>query len=82
MWRYTMSPFRLFVIDARALVPLMIFLVHWSLLTLKIAGVGVLIFAGVEYAGVRFTAAFRIIRGWIFGPIRPARRDSWKRDHA
>ncbi|MDD2859488.1 MAG: IcmT/TraK family protein [Acidiphilium sp.] len=74
-----MSPFRLFVIDARALVPLMIFLVHWSLLTLKIAFVGVAIFGGVEFAGVRFAAAFRIIRGWIYGSVRPARRSSWKR---
>lgn len=72
MWRNTMQPIRLWVIDARALIPLLIFMVHWSFLTLKIAGAGIAMFAALEWFGIRFEAALRILRGWIYGPIRPA----------
>jgi intracellular multiplication protein IcmT len=72
MWRNTMLPVRLWIIDARALIPALIFLVHWSMLTLKIAGGGIILFAALEWFGIRFGAALRILRGWLAGPLRPA----------
>ena len=40
MWRNTMVPVRLYIVDARALIPVMIFLVHWRWSTLYLAGAG------------------------------------------
>jgi intracellular multiplication protein IcmT len=72
MWRNTMLPIRLWVIDARALIPALVFVMHWSLLTLKIAIAGILLFAALEWFGIRFGTALRIVRGWLYGPLRPA----------
>jgi len=37
MWRNTMPPVRIWVADARVLIPWFIFLMHWSLATLYFA---------------------------------------------
>jgi intracellular multiplication protein IcmT len=72
MWRNTMQPIRLWVIDAKALIPFAIFMVHWSILTLEIAGAGIVLFGALEWFGVNVAAAFKIVRGWIYGPVRHA----------
>jgi intracellular multiplication protein IcmT len=78
MWRNTMLPVRAYIVDARALVPLMIFLMHWSWTTLYVALVGIALFGTLEFCGLSFPAAIRTLRRWIVGPIRPA-VPAWKK---
>ena len=78
MWRNTMSPIRAYVIDARALVPLMVYLMHWSWATLYIALVGIALFSVLEWCGLTFPAAIRVVRRWIVGPVRAA-IPAWKK---
>ncbi|MBW4036277.1 MAG: hypothetical protein HIU90_12465 [Proteobacteria bacterium] len=72
MWRDTMKPLRLFIIDAWALVPALIFLLYWSLTTLVIALVGIVFFGVIGWFGVNIVATMRILRRWLVGPLRPA----------
>lgn len=78
MWRNTMLPVRILVVDARALVPVMIFVVHWRLSTLYFALAGIVVFAALEWFGLTFPAAIRTIRRLAVGRLRPA-VPSWKK---
>ncbi len=78
MWRNTMLPVRLYIVDARALLPAGIFFLHWSWLTFYIALVGIAFFAVLEWCGLTPPIAWRIIRRWIIGRRRPA-IPAWKR---
>lgn len=78
MWRNTMLPVRIYVVDARALVPIMIFVLHWRLSTLYAAGVGIALFAVLEWFGLTFPAAIRTVRRLAIGRLRPA-VPSWKK---
>ena len=78
MWRNTMLPVRLYVVDARALVPVMIFLLHWRWSTLYLAGAGIALFTVLEWFGLSFPAARRTIRRALVGRIRPG-TPSWKK---
>lgn len=72
MWRNTMLPVRVYVVDARALVPVMIFVLHWRLSTLYIAAAGIAVFAVLEWFGLTFPAAIRTVRRLAVGRLRPA----------
>ena len=73
MWRDSMRPLRLFIIDVGALVPLLIWLLHWdSLLLFEFAVGGVLLFAGLSYVGIGLMAFVRLLRRLAVGAVRPA----------
>ncbi len=78
MWRNTMVPVRLYIVDARALIPVMIFLVHWRWSTLYLAGAGIAAFTVLEWFGLTFPAARRTIRRFLVGSVRPA-IPAWKK---
>ena len=78
MWRNTMLPVRLYLIDARALIPVMIFMLQWRWSTLYFAGAGIALFTVLEWFGLTFPAAIRTIRRMIVGRIRSA-TPTWKK---
>jgi intracellular multiplication protein IcmT len=78
MWRNTMLPVRLYIMDARALVPVLIFLLHWRWATFYLAGGGIAVFTVLEWFGLTFPAAIRTIRRMIVGRLRPA-VPAWKK---
>ena len=78
MWRNTMMPVRLYLVDARALIPVMIFLVHWRIWTLYMAAGGIALFTVLEWFGLTFPAARRTIRRYLVGSVRAA-LPSWKK---
>ena len=78
MWRNTMLPVRLYLVDARALIPVMIFVLHWRVSTLYVAAGGIAIFAVLEWFGLTFRSAIRTIRRLIVGRLRPA-VPAWKK---
>lgn len=78
MWRNTTNPVRLLVVDARVLLPMFICLLHIRWSTFIMAGAGVVLFTVLEWIGLPPGAAFRLVRRWIAGRIRPA-VPTWKR---
>lgn len=78
MWRNTMLPVRIFIADARVLIPLMVVLVHIRLWTFYLALGGIALFAVLEFLGLSFPAAMRLVRRWIVGRRRPA-VPAWKK---
>lgn len=78
MWRNTMLPIRIYVADARALIPLIVVLVHIRLWTFYVALAGIVIFAVLEWLGLTFPAAVRTARRWIVGRRRSA-IPAWKK---
>ena len=51
MWSYTAPYPKLFLIDARAILPLAIWALHWSWITFYIALAGIVFFSVVLYFG-------------------------------
>ena len=78
MWRNTMRPVRLFVIDARALIPVMVFVMHVRWGTLYLACAGIAVFTVLEWFGLTFPAAIRTVRRYVVGAVRPA-IPAWKK---
>ena len=78
MWRYTGRPVRLLVLDARACVPLLAFVVYWSWLTFYVAFGGTLVFGVISWLSLTVPAAARLARRWIVGRVRPA-VPAWRR---
>ena len=78
MWRNTMVPIRVYVFDARAMVPIMIFLLHWRWSTLYLALAGIAVFTLLEWLGLTFPAALRTLRRLLVGRVRPA-VPAWRR---
>jgi intracellular multiplication protein IcmT len=78
MWRFTSSPVRFFIVDARALVPLLLFILHIQWWTFYVAIVGVVLFGALEWAGLTAPVAWRTCRRLIVGPVRPC-VPAWKK---
>jgi intracellular multiplication protein IcmT len=78
MWRNTMLPVRIYVADARVLIPMLVMLVHVRLWTLYVAISGIVVFAVLEWLGLTFPAAMRTLRRWIVGSRRAA-IPAWKK---
>lgn len=78
MWRNTMLPVRVYVVDARVLIPLMVVLVHIRLWTFYVALGGLAVFTALEWLGLTFPAAVRTARRWIVGSRRTA-IPAWKK---
>ncbi len=72
MWRNTAPPVRLFVLDARACIPLLISVVYWSWTTLYIGLTGMVFFTVISWFGLTVPAVTRLLRRWLVGRVRPA----------
>ncbi len=78
MWRDTGRPVKLWVIDARACFPLLVFVVYWCWTTFYIAMSGMIIFSLIGWAGLTLPTALRTVRRFLIGSLRPA-VPVWKR---
>jgi intracellular multiplication protein IcmT len=79
MWRDTGRPVKLVFLDARACLPLLVFVVYWSWTTFYIAATGVIFFSVISWAGLTVPSTLRSLVAW--------RRVGtafvlWLRDHA
>ena len=71
-WRNTQRPVRFFMLDARAFLALLLFLVHARLWTFILAVVVMITFWILERRGLTFESSLRAFRCWILGRRRPA----------
>ena len=72
MWRNTGQPVRLFMLDARACLPILCVTVYWSWPTLYIALAGVAFFSAISFFGLTVPAMLRLARRIVVGPVRTA----------
>ena len=73
LWRDTGIAPKIFILDARAIFPLALWLFHWSYWTAVIAVVGVLILYMVQRTGMSPLACCRAIRVAYLGGRRETR---------
>jgi intracellular multiplication protein IcmT len=78
MWRYTARPAMLAVLDARACLPLLLFVVWWAWWTFYVAVACTVFFSVIGWLGLSVPAVVRLVRRTIVGPVRPA-IPAWKR---
>ncbi len=78
MWRNTAVPVRVWVLDARACFPLLVFVVYWSWTTAYIALAGIAFFTIISWLGLTVPAMLRLLRRLFVGPVSPA-VPIWKR---
>ncbi len=78
MWRDTGKPVKVWVLDARACFPFLVFVVYWSWTTFYIALIGVIFFSVISWAGMTVPATIRMVSRLLVGPFRPA-VPAWKR---
>jgi intracellular multiplication protein IcmT len=71
-WRNTQKPARFFILDARAFLAILLFLVHARLWTFILAVAVMMVFWILERRGLTFESSLRAFRSWIFGRRRPA----------
>ncbi len=71
-WRNTQKSARFFILDARAFLAILLFLVHARIWTLVIAILFMTIFWFLERRGLTFDASIRTFRCWFLGTKRPA----------
>lgn len=71
-WRDSARSVKFFIWDGKAAYPIVIFLVHMSLLTLGIALGTMLFFTVLNYFGYTITVFFRVLRNWIAGSRKAA----------
>jgi intracellular multiplication protein IcmT len=70
-WRNTQKPVRFFVLDARASLAVLLFLVHMRLWTFVLAIFIMITFLLLERRGLTFAASLRALRCWLVGTRRP-----------
>ena len=78
MWRDIGRPVKVAFLDARACLPLLVFIVYWSWTTFYIALIGVSFFSVISWAGLTVPTTLRMLRRLFVGPLRPA-VPAWKR---
>lgn len=78
MWRNTALPVRIVFLDARACLPLLVFVVYWSWETFCVAVCGMAFFVIISWFGLTVPTMLRLIRRLLVGPLRPA-VPAWKR---
>jgi intracellular multiplication protein IcmT len=79
-WSYTALRPKLWRLDARAVFPLGLWLLHWSWWTLAVAVAGVAALAAADWLGLPPEAALARLRASLVGPARPAAdRTLWRR---
>lgn len=79
-WRYTAEPLTFFIVDARALIFLLIPIITWDKWLTIISGVLVLVFSGLAFFNITPVVFGRILRVWIVGPVR-THIPSYRRRH-
>ncbi|MBO1360159.1 IcmT/TraK family protein [Acetobacter sacchari] len=78
MWRGTGLPVRVFILDARSCLPILLAVVDWSWTTLIIGLVSTVFFGVISFFGLTMPAALRAARRWLVGNRRTA-LPTWKR---
>jgi intracellular multiplication protein IcmT len=78
MWRYTALPVKVAILDARACIPVLIFVLYWSWTTAYIAIAGMIFFTVISWFDLTVPAVTRVIRRKLVGSVRPA-VPAWKR---
>ena len=78
MWRYTAKPVMLVILDARACLPLLLFVVWWAWWTFYVAVTFSICFSLISWAGLTVPAVARLMRRMLVGPVRPA-VPAWQR---
>ena len=78
MWRYTALPVKVAILDARACIPVLIFVLYWSWTTAYIAIAGILFFTVISWFGLTVPAVLRLMRRVLVGSVRPA-VPAWQR---
>jgi len=78
MWRYTALPVKVAILDARASIPVLVFVLYWSWTTAYIAITGIVFFTVISWFGLTVPAVIRVIRRLLVGEVRPA-VPAWKR---
>jgi intracellular multiplication protein IcmT len=71
-WRNSMRPTRFFAFDSRAVLGVVLVIIHIRLWTIVLACIGILVFWFAERAGYSFDSACRRLRTLIIGPKRPS----------
>lgn len=71
-WRNTQKPVRFFILDARAFLAIVLFLVHARPWTFVLAIVVMAMFWFLERRGLTFASSLRAFRSWFLGRKRPA----------
>lgn len=69
-WRDSARPARFFVIDARAVFPFLLFLLHIQWWTFWLALVCIIFFMAIEHYGFTVPVFFRWLRTVLAGPRR------------
>lgn len=78
MWRNTGQPVRLFMLDARACLPILCFVCNWSWTTLYIAVIGTAFFGTISFMGLSLPTLLRLLRRLLVGRVRTA-VPTWQR---
>lgn len=78
-WRNTQKTARFFVLDAKAFLAILLFLVHARLWTFIVVLIVMFIFWALERRGLTFDSALRALRCWMLGKTRPANSRRAKR---
>jgi intracellular multiplication protein IcmT len=79
-WRETARIPRILFMDARSLVPLLIFFFHMRLWTFVVAIVGITLFAILERLGFTLEILLRLIRVKVIGGYKPVTDPNlWRR---
>lgn len=73
LWRDTGLAPKLFIVDARAIYPLALWLFHWSWWTAGIAFLGIIVLYLVQRTGMTPLACFRTLRVALMGKRRETR---------
>lgn len=81
LWRDTGLAPKLFIVDARAIFPLALWLFHWSWWTMGIAIFGIVILYLVQRTGMTPFACFRALRVAFMGKRRETRNNEtqWRK---
>lgn len=72
-WRDTSRAVQFFLVDYRAMFPLLICLFIPRLWSLTAAGVAILFFAGLQHYGFTVRVFLRLFRGFLAGPRKVAK---------
>lgn len=78
MWRYTALPVKVAILDARACIPVLIFVLYWSWTTAYIALTGIAFFTVISWFGLTVPAVARLMRRILVGSVRVA-VPAWQR---
>jgi intracellular multiplication protein IcmT len=78
MWRNTALPVKVAILDARACIPVLIFVLYWSWATAYIALTGIVFFTVISWFGLTVPAVARLMRRVLVGSVRAA-VPAWQR---